>query len=403
MESTQLPPQQTPQRPRLERLRSDRAVAGVASGLARYLGVDVAWVRIGFVIAAIFGGTGLLMYLIGWVAMPEEGNSESIAVDKARDLEGAGSWVGLGLIALAAMIIVGNTGLVDGELVFAAALVAFGVLLYRGDLGKSDKKDDAPGSQESLQPYVPEAYGAAAPVAAPDEADALVYGRAPFAPVEPPLDPDPAFQTRPYEQRPSSPLGRFVMAVLLIVVGVMGVGHTSGWLEPSPRHYAAAVFIVLGGGLLVSSLFGRARWLIVVGLVLSPLLLGASLIDVPLQGGFGDPRYTPQSAIELDDEYRLIAGELVLDLTSIELADGESYEIDASVVFGRLEVILPPDLGVEVTARLDAGEMALNDVTRTENINVERVTTFDGSGQVVLDVHVGFGELVVREAEEVSQ
>ncbi len=402
MESTKVTPQQTPQRPRLERLRSNRVVGGVASGLARYLDIDVAWVRIGFVIATIFGGTGLLLYLVGWVAMPEEGRDLSIASGKARNLEGAGSWVGLGLIVLAALIIVGNTGIVDGELVFAAALVALGVLLYRGDIGRDDESH-GPGDQYEAAPsYSPEQREHSGPVADAVETDPLVYGRASVGPVDPPLAPDPAFEPRPREPRDRSPLGRFALAALLIVVGIMGVGQSSGWWEPSLRHYAAVVFVVFGVALVVSSVFGRARWLIVVGVLLAPLLFGVALLRVPFEGGFGDPRYAPQSATELEAEYRLIAGEMVIDLTSVELADGDVHEIDASVVFGRLEVIVPSDVGVEATGKLDAGEMSLDGIVRDGNINVERTISFEGSGRIVLDAHVGFGELVIYEIEETT-
>lgn len=402
MESNQSTPPSTRQRPRLERLRSDRAIAGVASGLARYLDIDVAWVRIGFVVVTIFGGTGLVLYAVGWVAMPEEGRNESIATDKVGRLEGAGSWVGLGLIVLAALIIVGNTGIVDGELIFAAALVVFGVMLYRGDIGNRGESDDLHDGHETAVPYEPESYEVASPAVAPVEPEPAIYGGAPFEPVDPPLDPDPVFQPRPPRPRESSPLGRLALALVLIVVGVMGVGQSAGWLEPSLRQYAAAVFVVLGAGLVVSSLFGRARWLIVVGLLLTPLLFGVSLLRVPFEGGFGDPRHTPQSAGDLDAEYRLLAGEMVLDLTSVDLGDGEVFEVDASVVFGRLEVIVPPDLGVEVTAKLDVGEMQLDGEVRNGNFNVERTVSFDGSGRIVLDAHVGFGELVVYEIEEAT-
>lgn len=407
MESTQSPSQQTPPaspRPRLERLRDDRAVAGVASGLARYLDIDVAWVRIAFVIAALFGGTGVLLYLVGWVAIPEEGQRESIAVDKVKDLEGSGSWIGLGLIVLAVAIIVGNTGLIDGDVVFAAALIAFGVMLYRGDIGGKRGSNDSVGHYEAPPSY--EAAGTpGATASTPAETGAMepaTYENAFVEPVSPPLDPDPAFLPQPREPREPSPLGRFAIATLLIVLGVIGLGQVSGWWAPSPRQYAAAVFVVLGTALVVSSLFGRARWIIVMGLLLSPMLFSLALLRVPFEGGFGDPHYTPQSATELNEEYRLVGGELVLDLTSVEVAAGEVYTIDASVVFGRLEIVVPPDLGVEVDARVDMGEMQIDGGERVGGVSIERTVSFAGSGLVTVDAHVGFGELVVHEIEEGS-
>lgn len=46
-------------------------VAGVSSGLADYFQLDVTWVRIAFVLAAFFGGGGLWIYIILWIAIPE--------------------------------------------------------------------------------------------------------------------------------------------------------------------------------------------------------------------------------------------------------------------------------------------------------------------------------------------
>jgi phage shock protein C len=56
----------------LRRTRDPRVVAGVCGGLARYLGLDIVLVRIVFVVLAVFGGSGVVLYLIGWIAIPEE-------------------------------------------------------------------------------------------------------------------------------------------------------------------------------------------------------------------------------------------------------------------------------------------------------------------------------------------
>lgn len=410
MESTQLPPQPQRQRPRLERLRSDRAVAGVASGLARYLDVDVAWVRIAFVVAALFGGTGVLMYLVGWIAMPEEGELDSIATHKTRNFENAGSWIGVGLIVLAAMIIVGNTGLIDGDLVFAAVLIVIGFLLYRGDIGVFAGRSD--GSVD--HPVDTPAPTASSVVDAVDSTpgDPLIYGRTdeqsaappvPASPPVPPPPPDPAFRPRPTERRQSSALGRLTVATVLIVIGVMGVGQSTGWWQPEIRHYVGSMFVVLGAALVVGSILGRARWLIIVGFISAPLLFGAALLDVPLEGGFGDPDHTPLSGSDLNSEYRLVGGEMILDLSELDLTEGEVYETEASVVFGRLEVRIPEGMGVEIDAEIDAGEMRINGSVEAEGLNAQRTRFFDGTGLIKLDAHVGFGQLEIFEVEEETQ
>lgn len=55
---------------RLVRLEEGRMIAGVCSGLGAYLGVDATVVRLIFVLLAVFGGGGLLIYLILWLIMP---------------------------------------------------------------------------------------------------------------------------------------------------------------------------------------------------------------------------------------------------------------------------------------------------------------------------------------------
>jgi phage shock protein C len=62
-----------------------RMLAGVAAGIARYFGVDVILVRIIFAVL-IFGGGAVPAYLAGWLLIPEEGASQSIAADIFQSL-----------------------------------------------------------------------------------------------------------------------------------------------------------------------------------------------------------------------------------------------------------------------------------------------------------------------------
>src|SRR5437899_3739451 len=56
-------------RPRLARSESDKRIAGVAGGIARYFGIDPVLVRVGFVVAA-FMGFGILVYIVLWIVLP---------------------------------------------------------------------------------------------------------------------------------------------------------------------------------------------------------------------------------------------------------------------------------------------------------------------------------------------
>ncbi len=49
----------------------DRVLAGVASGVAAYFGTDTTVIRALFVLSIFLGGTGLIVYLILWIILPE--------------------------------------------------------------------------------------------------------------------------------------------------------------------------------------------------------------------------------------------------------------------------------------------------------------------------------------------
>ncbi len=57
---------------RLTRSTTDRRIAGVCGGIAKYLNIDPVVVRILFLIALICGSFGFWAYLIVWIAAPED-------------------------------------------------------------------------------------------------------------------------------------------------------------------------------------------------------------------------------------------------------------------------------------------------------------------------------------------
>src|SRR5947209_6840650 len=66
---------------RLTRCPDDRMIGGVAGGLGHYFGVDPVIFRVAFVALAVVGGSGLALYLIGWLLVPEDGSERSVAAD----------------------------------------------------------------------------------------------------------------------------------------------------------------------------------------------------------------------------------------------------------------------------------------------------------------------------------
>jgi phage shock protein C len=86
-------PDSGPESRSLYRPADDRMLAGVASGMARYLGVDVLPIRIALVVLCFVGGIGVPLYLASWLLIPAESQDgstgQSIAADFAQSMQ---SW-----------------------------------------------------------------------------------------------------------------------------------------------------------------------------------------------------------------------------------------------------------------------------------------------------------------------
>ncbi|MDJ0923798.1 MAG: PspC domain-containing protein [Acidimicrobiia bacterium] len=115
---------------RLERPTDGRVLGGVAAGIARHTGASVALIRLGFLVAALFGGFGILLYAAAWVLIPGNGESTTPAERWLQNLTTPGKRAGAFLIGLAALVILAGaaplTILVAVVLLAAAALLADG-------------------------------------------------------------------------------------------------------------------------------------------------------------------------------------------------------------------------------------------------------------------------------------
>jgi len=57
---------------KLYRSVTDKMLGGVCGGLAEYFSIDPVLVRLIFVLAVIFGGSGILAYIILWIIIPQK-------------------------------------------------------------------------------------------------------------------------------------------------------------------------------------------------------------------------------------------------------------------------------------------------------------------------------------------
>lgn len=102
-------------------------IAGVCGGLGRYLGVDPILLRVAFVVLAIGGGIGFLIYGVAWLVIPYEAPGDHLG-EAPRSSAAAGRvLVGTTLIALGAIILIGRYVSWFGKVIGPVALIGIGV------------------------------------------------------------------------------------------------------------------------------------------------------------------------------------------------------------------------------------------------------------------------------------
>jgi phage shock protein PspC (stress-responsive transcriptional regulator) len=129
---------------RLQRSRSDRMLAGVSGGLARYFEIHPAVFRVGFVVLTLLGGAGVLIYAAAALVMPDEGKEDSIATAALRNRRDR-PWplIGLGLLAVAGAVLLSRATLWPEGDSWALFLIAGAVILWITRQGPVDTTKDA--------------------------------------------------------------------------------------------------------------------------------------------------------------------------------------------------------------------------------------------------------------------
>ena len=135
---------------KIYRSETNRILAGVAGGLGEYFQIDPTLIRLIFVLLTVFGGGGVLVYIILWVLIPSEKNAgkdseETIknnaeelktkAQDFAQGFKGmsckhhSGNWFGYIIIALGLLFLFDNLGFLKFHLFWPILLIVFGLFL----------------------------------------------------------------------------------------------------------------------------------------------------------------------------------------------------------------------------------------------------------------------------------
>jgi phage shock protein PspC (stress-responsive transcriptional regulator) len=356
---------------RLYRSRTDKVVAGVAGGIGEHLGVDPVIIRIAFVALTVAGGSGLILYALGWLLLPEKGEGEA---------PGAAAFHSLfhrrPIIAII-VVIIGVSMLLDGfdwgrrdhSFGWAVGLVAIGAVIL-----VSQRRRDGGGDHRDTDEVPP-------PPPTPGTDDWMAYAT--------PLE-TTAVEFR--EPKPRSFLTPVTISLLLIGGGLASL------FGASLQAYLAAALLTVGAALLIGSRVGQARGLIFVGLLLTGAATLASVTDITFAGGVGDRTYHPLTEAAVRPTYRLGVGEMQLDLSDVDFTR-PTTEVRARLGVGSVQVLVPDDVDVLVFTHVGLGQVEVFG-QHDDGGGIDRRFTRSGRGetarQLVLELRTGIGEIDVE-------
>lgn len=343
---------------------ADEKLAGVCAAMARYTDTDPVIWRIVAVVLAVFGGSGLVLYLLGWLLIPKMSPDGTVAESWIAQRGNSNKT----LIGIALVLVILLGGFDDGD--GLGVLAVLGLLIY---LVHRERTGNPVAPSYVPRPYVAPSY------------------------VTPPAENTAVWTPPPPVVRQRSALGLVTLSVATLVAGVMSWIALAGNEDVTVGRIVAAALIVVGGGLVVGTWYGRARWLVAIGVLLSIALGGAALADrgdVTFRGGFGERTWVVDGA---SSDYRLGVGEARLDLT--QLSAGQHATVTSSVSLGHLIVVVPDDVPVRVHATVRVGEINEFGKSLVDGDNgMDRTLHYGPPGDPVIEVdaNVGTGQLEVR-------
>jgi phage shock protein PspC (stress-responsive transcriptional regulator) len=382
-------------------------LGGVAAGLADYFGVDPIVFRAAFVVLVFLGGIGIFLYLLAWLMIPPAGvgitQGGRLPTRLLGRLRNRPSWLGVILLVVGGALVASRLGIWHPTIFWGMALLVVGIALFREDRAWRGEPARAPvatpagasGAAVSAPEAPPESGVLTQPGAAGDESTVAVLpprlARWPFGPRQ------AAPSSPPRVPRERSSLGWLALGVALLGLGVAAVLTETKTVDLHVSQFFALALTVVGAGLLLGTWRGRARWLILPGLALVPLVLMASLIDVPIHGGIGSRYIRPESAARIQRTYELTAGDLVLDLSELRFGPG-SVPVNVTVAAGRITILAPEHVTVDARAHAGAGGISLFGELEQRGIRVDETRRSISPGStstLVLNLRTGIGEVSV--------
>ncbi len=439
-------------RPR--RPRRGRKIAGVAAGIANRYRIDPVLVRVGFAVAAVYGGAGVLMYLLGWLFLPEQ-DDEAAPIEalfgKGRSSTSSGFTILLGIITVP---VLGwfFSGSFTGQFSSWMSLLVVGGLLFllhqaRGNLMPVAPEPPAQKAPEPPTPPVmptmpmqtpaptytmpvdpPVGHPADVPPPAdeprttPPAWDPL--GAAPFAwDLPEPTTPEPEQPPAPPKRRKPK-VGTATLGIAIIAAAGMAIASNrtpGGWF--SAGHIVGVALAIIGLGLVFGAFVRSGRGLIALAVPLSVVGLGLTAVGGPENfHGIGDMKAEPTSINALDPGrpprpeppdapgapvapevpghavYERSVGDIKVDLTKLP-DEGEVF-VEAHTGIGSVKVTVPEEADVRVSCHSNIGSAdCLGRTADSMDANIGEFTSPGSkSGGLVINLNVSAdtGDVEVR-------
>lgn len=419
-------------RPGIVRRSDGRWFAGVATGLARWLGVDPLVVRAGFILFSIFFGMGVALYLVLWLLMPDERGE--IHVERALK---HGEGHSIFLLVVTAMAVLGGGpwwgGDSRGFRFFGFVLLIVGAWWFatRTASGRElmaqapwrNQGPGAPGATTSVDPVTGEAVtqpGGGTPV----PAAATAYGSTGNAAANAGATlaaPRPAAPTPVRERTPSIGFaGGLLVLGLAIVTGVVlsSVAQAAGWSGNPVAVGIASGLGVLGLGILVAGLAGRRSgglaFFAVTGMIAAAATTAAPMgLAHPWQAG--DRTHTVTSMTP-PPAFELGLGQMTVDLRDANWKSTLGTDtVTTTMGVGELDLVVPEGVNVKVNATARAGEIVATgptvagdgmqrlgpDQVQHEGTGWTQTVTFGDATktpEIVVDAELGVGQIKITTA-----
>ncbi|HEX6056272.1 MAG TPA: PspC domain-containing protein [Intrasporangium sp.] len=412
-------------RPGIARASDGRWFAGVASGLARRLGIDPLVVRAAFILLGLLFGMGLAVYFVLWLLMPDERGR--ISLEQALKY-GEGHSIFLLIVTVVVLFSGGpwfGNDQGGGFRFFGFAALAVGTwwFLTRTDTGR-DLLQSAPWSCNTpggtTQTTTPDessssAAGSAASTAATGRSTGNAAANAGAAGWPPPSGSAStpvtvAVPTPPRERTRGIGFaaGLLVLgAAILTSVGVLNAAERLAWQGSNVAVAIAAGLAVLGLGIVIAGIAGRrSGWLAPFAIVAMTAAVFTSVMPHGLSQPFsvGERAYEP-AALTGAQTYQLGMGEMRLDLTGADYSAEGVETVKAVVGMGEMNLVVPKGVRVTVHASGRAGEILANDsneggasTSRSGTILDETFTYGPETApeEIVVDAEVGLGQITIE-------